>query len=296
MAELEATLPSSNTVLEPGEDNLQKQALEQFRTWATEPPLRSQPRIAKTLNHGSGHTALLIIASNGANNQSYILRYRNPTSTPLGLAFEQEISGMQIAHCHGLAPQIVWLDRAQQSMVLEFLSESGPVSCGELAALVRAIHRLPAELPRLDLQHQFEHYWHIALQKSNSSSALINPAEPALQLAIAALESEPAVMCHNDLTPPNIRRRNNDLVAIDWEYAATGSPHFDIATLCAGWPDLNAESLALDVLGDRFSQRLFGIATHLYAALNWNWQRAADEAHDKSQSSAQLLQRLDECL
>jgi len=103
-------------------------------------------------------------------------------------------------------------------------------------------------------------------------------------------------MCHNDLTPPNIRRRDNDLVAIDWEYAATGSPHFDIAALCAGWPDLNAASLALDVLGDRFSKRLFGIATHLYAALNWNWQRAAGEAHDKSQSSAQLLQRLGGCL
>ena len=114
MAELETTLSNSNTVLETHTDTLQKNALKQFKTWATEPPLRSQPRMAKTLSHGSGHTAILIIASNGANNRPYILRYRNPQSTPLGLSFEQEISGMQLAHAHGLAPQVVWLDRAQQ--------------------------------------------------------------------------------------------------------------------------------------------------------------------------------------
>lgn len=199
---------------------------------------------------------------------------------------------MELAQAQGLAPEVVWLDEEYQSMVLEFLYEPGSVSREELANLTKSIHRLPPEMPTINLQHQIEHYWQIANERGNSASNLISPSEPALGAAIKALESELPVTCHNDLTPPNIRRRNRDLVAIDWEYAATGSPHFEVATLCAGWPSMNTQSLATAILGDRLSKPLLHIATDLYAALNWNWHLAAGETFGGEQSPKSLIQRL----
>ena len=283
-------------MLVPPQDILQNHALEQFSAWATDPPLTTKPQITQTFNQGSSHTAMLVVANDETGTRSYILRYCNQGSTPLGLSFRQEVACMKLAQERGLAPQVLWLDMDWQSMVIEFLAESGPVSCEELLALVRSIHTLSPELPPLNLQRQFEHYWHVALEQGHSASALVNPQEPALQFAIKALESESPVTCHNDLTPPNIRRRGQNLVAIDWEYAATGSPHFDIATLCAGWPDIDAETFALEALGGRFSAQLLRIATHLYATLNWNWHQAAGESLSCLQSPKALIHRLEACL
>ncbi len=296
MAKLETAISGPNTVLESLSDSLQNHALEQFSAWATEPQLTTRPQITQTLNQGSSHTAMLVVADDEASTRSYVLRYCNRSSTPLGLSFEQEIACMELANERDLAPKILWLDIDWQSMVLEFLDESGPVSYKELVALVRSIHSLPPELPPLNLQQQFEHYWQIALEQGHSASVLINPKEPALLTGIKALESESPVTCHNDLTPPNIRRRNQSLVAIDWEYAATGSPHFDIATLCSGWPDIDAGTFALEALGNRFSEQLLHIAIHLFATLNWNWHQAAGESPTCQQSPKTLLQRLEACL
>jgi aminoglycoside phosphotransferase (APT) family kinase protein len=296
MAELETAVSGPNTVLDTFSDSLQNHALEQFSAWETEPQLTTRPQITQTLNQGSSHTAMLVVADDETSTRPFILRYCNRPSTPLGLSFGQEIACMKLANTRGLAPQILWLDIERQSMVIEFLDQSGPVSCEELVALVRSIHSLPTELPPLNLQHQFEHYWQVALEQGRSASVLINPEEPALLSAIKALESESPVTCHNDLTPPNIRRRHQELVAIDWEYASTGSPHFDIATLCCGWPDIDAGTFALEALGSRFSAQLLHIATHLYATLNWNWHQAAGEPTTCQQSPKTLLQRLEACL
>lgn len=296
MAKLETAVSGAITVLEVPQELMKKHALEQFRTWNTIPPLSTQPRIAQTLNQGSGHTAVLVIADTNSTHQSYVLRYRNPQATALGLSFELEVGCMKIANDYGLAPNIVWLDMAHRSMVIEYLAESGPVSTEELAALVRSIHRLPLEMPTLNLQQQMRHYWRSALEQGNSPSTLVNPEDPTVQSAIKALESELPVTCHNDLTPPNIRRRHQDIMAIDWEYAAAGSPHFDIAALCAGWPDIHAESFAVAVLGDRFSKQQLRIATRFYATIQWNWNRAAAETYETSQSPDTLIQHLGACL
>ena len=124
-------------MLESLSDNLQNHALEQFSAWATEPQLTTRPQITQTLNQGSSHTAMLVVADDEASTRSYILRYCNRPSTPLGLSFGQEIACMKLANERGLAPKILWLDIDWQSMVLEFLDESGPVSYKELVALVR---------------------------------------------------------------------------------------------------------------------------------------------------------------
>jgi thiamine kinase len=292
VAQLETTLPGSNTVSVTSEELLQQHALEDFRAWTTKQPINTQPRIAGKLSRGSGHTTILVAADNAAGNKFFVLRYRTHPSTPLGLSFGQETACMQLAYEQGLAPQVVWQDIDQQSMVMEFLNESGSVSCEELANLAKSIHRLPPVTPPLNLQHQLEHYWQIARDRGNTASVLVNPKEPALGAAIKALEFEVPVTCHNDLTPPNIRRRNRTIVAIDWEYAATGSPHFDVATLCAGWPAMNRQALALAILGDQLSPPLFDIATYFYKALSWNWHRAAGEKIKNNQAPTSILQRL----
>ena len=235
---------------------------------------------------------MLVTAESDTGHNSFVLRYRTHQSTSLGLSFKQEVACMELADALGLAPEIVWLDEESQSMVIEFLQEPGSVSWEELADLTKSIHRLPPEMPTLNLQHQIEHYWQIAHERGSGASNLISPSEPTLGAAIQALESELPTTCHNDLTPPNIRRRNRDIVAIDWEYAATGSPHFEVATLCAGWPTMNPQSLASAILGDRLSKPLLGIATHLYAALNWNWHLAAGETFEGEPSPKNLIQRL----
>lgn len=271
---------------------LQKHALAEFGAWNTKSPLSTKPQVTQLLNQGSGHTSMLVTADSATGHDSFVLRYRTHQSPSLGLSFKQEVACMELAQAQGLAPEVVWLDEEYQSMVLEFLYEPGSVSREELANLTKSIHRLPPEMPTINLQHQIEHYWQIANERGNSASNLISPSEPALGAAIKALESELPVTCHNDLTPPNIRRRNRDLVAIDWEYAATGSPHFEVATLCAGWPSMNTQSLATAILGDRLSKPLLHIATDLYAALNWNWHLAAGETFGGEQSPKSLIQRL----
>lgn len=271
---------------------LQKHALAKFGAWNTKSPLSTEPQVTQLLNQGSGHTTLLVTADSDTGHDLFVLRYRTHQSTSLGLSFKQEVACMELARAQGLAPEVVWLDEESQSMVIEFLHEPGSVSPEELVNLTKSIHRLPPEMPPINLQHQIEHYWQTAHERGNSPSKLVSPNDPALGAAIKALESELPVTCHNDLTPPNIRRRNRDLVAIDWEYAATGSPHFEVATLCAGWPSMNAQSLATAILGDRLSKPLLDIATDLYAALNWNWHLAAGETFEGEQSPKNLIQRL----
>ena len=66
-------------------DSLHNHALEQFSAWATEPQLTTKPQITQTLNQGSSHTAMLVVADDEASTRSYI--YATATGHRRHLAF-----------------------------------------------------------------------------------------------------------------------------------------------------------------------------------------------------------------
>ena len=62
-------------------------------------------------------------------------------------------------------------------------------------------------------------------------------------------EKETPKLCHKDLTAGNLLYQQEQLIAIDWEYAAMGSRYFDIAIAMAPLP-CDAQAALLETAFD----------------------------------------------
>ncbi len=140
----------------------------------------------------------------------------------------------------GLAPRPRFCDADAGVFLVDYLppdASPGAASAADLAGLLRAIHQLDADAPRLCLGTRVAHY--AALTRSFSDSAVcrvLAHLSAPLARACHALDADTGatVICHNDLTPANRLYHNGRLYALDWEYAASGSRWFDIAVAAGG--------------------------------------------------------------
>jgi aminoglycoside phosphotransferase (APT) family kinase protein len=94
-----------------------------------------------------------------------------------------------------------------------------PVSAEQLGRRVAAVHCTPPPSVRSLSLAQI-------LRDLTWTAPLAALRQRATSLA-DRLPDEPPVLCHHDLTRPNVRGS----VFIDWEYAAIGSPAFDLAAV-----------------------------------------------------------------
>ena len=98
--------------------------------------------------------------------------------------------------------------------------------------------------------------------------------------ALAKLAADTLYLCHNDLTPGNLMSHGDQLIAIDWEYAAMGSRYFDVAIACEALPDSERGIMMRQVFGDAPDDELMTAGKQIAGLVTALWQCcfAIDEA------------------
>lgn len=198
-----------------------------------EPWAQAAPQIIGPLSGGLSNSSVLLQIAE----QRYVLRLNGE-----GLAIDrgQERAAQTIAAQHRLAPALLYQDPGLKFQVSEYVvgrswtqaDINNPLQLSKLAGLLAHIHCLPAIEGRLDIAAKINRYQ----QQRRYFSAALAQLEPALNIIVEQLylAPVPCCLCHGDLLAANIVESEGRLWALDWEYAAMSSPHFDLAVVLTG--------------------------------------------------------------
>jgi len=167
-------------------------------------------------------------------NRQYVLRLDKPGAAKLGLNRSNEFEVSRIVVAAGLSPKPVYFNPQEGIYVRPWLEGrswtltdlESPVKLTRLAALLRILHTLPPAGQPFDPLAASRRY--VAHLDSEDSRAILGKLV-ALERRIKK-RSAPEVLCHNDLVCHNVLE-GKGLVLIDWEYAGTGDPYFDLAVV-----------------------------------------------------------------
>ena len=210
-----------------------EQTLTQWPQWHCEPPLASPPEVVKLLAPGVSNFSVLVRSG-----QRFVVRIDGINPAANGLNRQSEWRALHCAHSANLAPRPCYFKPALGSLVCDYLSpdEEQVLCIGELAALLRDIHQLPARHSRLHLAERILRY---EKQLEHRGQALTAPMARCRKPVLRMLDDinrrpQPAVLCHNDLLQANRIYSGGRLWAIDWEYCAMGSPWYDLAAVITG--------------------------------------------------------------
>lgn len=101
-----------------------------------------------------------------------------------------------------------------------------------MVSVLKQVHQLPLPrfMPVLDIPTKAQHYWQ---QIENlGMNAQLAALKQQLQHRLAAVPGTELSLCHLDPTPANwLLTPEQELVLLDWEYAALGHPLWDLAGL-----------------------------------------------------------------
>ena len=244
-----------------------RRCLDQWQDWQLPNPLDGPPGLGSLMAQGSGHSVYEIIST-----PRLIGRLRHQSTRLTDEAFSQELMAWSRAAQDGLAPDIVYADEKEQAVIFERVDAmEQPVASKALGELCRQIHALPGVSHQLTLASDIEHYlkqlpahladqWRAAIQTCDTEKAL------------AKLEEDIYYLCHNDLTPDNLMTRGDNLVAIDWEYAAMGSRYFDVAIAGETLPDGERDAMMQQVFGDTLDADLMTAGNQIATLVTALWQ------------------------
>lgn len=210
-----------------------EQTLAQWHQWHCEPPLESPPEVINLLAPGVSNFSVLVQSG-----QQFVVRIDGINPAANGLNRQSEWRALQAAHRANLAPQPRYFNPTLGSLVCDYLphDEKQALCIGELAALLRAIHQLPARHSRLDLAERILRYEKQLQHRGQALTAsMARCREPVLRmLDDINRRPQPVVLCHNDLLQANRIYSGGILWAIDWEYCAMGSPWYELAVVING--------------------------------------------------------------
>jgi thiamine kinase-like enzyme len=251
-----------------------EQALAQWRRWQHGPA--TTPTIIGLLEGGRSNTSVKI-SSEQAN---WVVRLDGINPTSLGISRSAEWRALNQAARHELAPTPTYSNPELGVLVYEFCDadpeqDPGDSEIEDIARLLRAIHALPPLKFRLDPLTRARRYLHLA--------GMSEPSESFLQACDRLAEEAPThVLCHNDLLRANRLRRNNKLLALDWEYTAMGDPLFDLAAVIEGdnLDDAQAKLLLTcwqDDQATQVDQQRLEDNRLVYRELNGLWERVYDK-------------------
>ena len=160
-------------------------------------------------------------------------------------------------------------------MITDRLSFDG-VSADEHANLLKRIHRLQPSASRLLLTDVAETYRAAAVRANSFNTAIDLRSEP-IKSDLEQLDSESPVFCHNDLSTENIGWLGERLLAIDWEYAAMGSPHFDVASASESYTEDERRHFAMSALENAFDEGLWAAASRAAPLISFLWASATND-------------------
>ncbi|WP_066966534.1 choline kinase family protein [Microbulbifer sp. Q7] len=205
----------------------------EWRHWSDTPA-----QCIKALEGGLTNTSFLIDASG----QKMVLRINAANSDALDLNRAAEANALRLASDQNLCAPLIYVDADYRFIVTGFiegnqLELSQSTHIAELAQFLRQIHRLPTIPTQLNIASKAHQYWQSIAQNSAfflELSRLHQCMQPLLEQTHAQPNSR--CLCHNDLLPANLfMDHSGHIKAIDWEYAATGDPFFDLATIVQGY-------------------------------------------------------------
>lgn len=176
--------------------------------------------------------------------QDLVLKLAGRETEALGADARSEFAMQALAAGAGLAPRVVYADRAGRFIVSRHAEGRMPEprDMGQAPLLERVgnwlamLHALPLPpgLPAVDFGERAAAY--LARLPGAFEASLARE----LQRRRAALGAAQALVpCHHDLHRRNLLDDGRRLVAVDWEYAGPGDPAADLAA-CTGYHALDA--------------------------------------------------------
>ena len=168
--------------------------------------------------------------------QHWVLRLDAPAAADLGLNRENERQVCAAAAAAGITPGYRVFDTSAGVCLRRHVPGRAwtaddlrdPRSLERLAALLGRLHALPPVGRPFDPGAAVRRY--AGQSGSRAASVLAEQALAALDSARAGATR--SALCHNDLVAENVlETADGGLVLIDWEYAGTGDPWFDLAVV-----------------------------------------------------------------
>lgn len=164
--------------------------------------------------------------------ERFVLRLDKPEAAHLGLDRQSEKTVCEALAAAGLGIEPVHFDADSGIYLRRYVSGrswtprdlQNPGNLERLAGLLRRIHALPAAgNPFKPLKAAGRYAKQIG---TTQAGELFGRAATAYAL----VEAVRPALCHNDLFCGNVIE-GDDLSLIDWEYAGTGNPFFDLAVV-----------------------------------------------------------------
>lgn len=201
------------------------QALQDWSRWLP----TEQPLLITTLDEGLSHQSYLI-ASGG---REYVLRINNPQSQMLALGLPREEKILRLMQSKNLGAKVIHFCCdylvteyvTAEAWMLEFSSDE---ELSQLATHLKLIHAQEYE-DDFDLVRHCHNYWRDVKNPTPEQHTLHNLC---FDLLITTLEKYPQrCLCHNDFSGENVLKTATGFITLDWEYASSNHPYFDLATL-----------------------------------------------------------------
>ena len=205
-----------------------KHSLAQYHMWNTDTPLTREPSVIKQLSGGLSNYNFLVEAE-----QKFVLRIDGIDTTTLGLSRHGEWVVLHRVAEAGLAPTPRYYNPDIKVLVVDYLAPepNRAANAEDIATFFKQLHSIPPIRFKLDLPQRIRRYEYHLTRHFKEVERTLKPFARRLEKYLEVINSDrtPATLCHNDLNPSNRIFFKSSLWAIDWEYAASGNPWFDIA-------------------------------------------------------------------
>lgn len=237
----------------------------------------AQPHFVSWLDGGRSNTSALLQNSH----HQWVLRI--PQHTDPSICRHRELRVHETACAAGMAPRIAFADPEHGLLVTEYVTgeNTDNQKPGDVAVLLRKIHKLPSHGPVLDAFAAIKTYIALGL-KNHKLAALLATKRGVLESAAMVMRSwTQSVMCHNDLLAANRLVSSDGLLAIDWEYATAGNPFFDLAVSASEMNESDRNDLInvyLEATPTQTQRRMMDAGALLFSGLSACW---FDKHHDE---------------
>lgn len=249
------------------------------RNWSAD---IARPDIGDVLGIGSANTVFSLDRA-----PDLVLRVRHNTSAMSLNSPSQEIGLWRAAAALGLGPDVLWVGSNDDVVITQRLTFPG-VDENAHSQLLKRVHESDITAPRLSFEDIAAEYTR-AIKDKNLSHLAVSSEIPAIRDDLHRLDNEPSCFCHNDLTPTNIGQFEGRYLAIDWEYAALGSRHFDIAVASQKMEKDARDTFAKRTAGNAYNERQWQAACRVASLMDHLWTLAT-LGHTEGVRSKKMLE------
>ncbi len=196
------------------------------------------------LSGGLTNRCLKVTWCNRQSQQQKHTVWRPTSATTLALGINRRTEWAILSKLSGVSSlgptPWCWLE---QGVLVEWIEGSTPSSLPmhTLLSLLVSVHQLPCPDNVFSLSAHVERYWQ-RLPKTEAFDAL---RQRRFSLPSEQPHAQPSVCCHYDLGAHNVvELQDGSYRIIDWEYAASGDPAFELAMMIVthDWPAHEAVS------------------------------------------------------